>query len=217
MPSVILNLQNSDPGASIPIRPDPKIRPVMVQQRFFGIKDLFYFPAAPVEVSFESLAATYEEVKRSGDYPFLSFSALPLAKCSIQFRLFNRAAAGALGSQDCESLMLQLRGMAAFPGPVQFYGVDRLAMQPAAEIDLGLGYKRNYVVWRITDMQMKVLRRDLQNRATQTDVTLSLQEERNPFLPFVTLPRLTFRNTPNRGGGGGGGGDGRTFLEVWNS
>jgi hypothetical protein len=215
MPTVFLNPRgNIDPaqgeGGWQAVETRPRYQSAMTQQ-FFGATNVFYFPASPVEVQFEAMAAAFEEVPRAGNYPLVIFTGLPLVKASIQFRLFDRATGG---QADISGTMQQLQRMATLPAPVVFYGVDQMMMKPGAAIDLGLGYRREFVMWRITDLSMKVLRRNLDNNATQADVTISFQEDRNPTIPFVTLPRITYANIPQRGGSTKTNGAGKTYNGV---
>jgi hypothetical protein len=59
----------------------------------------------------------------------------------------------------------------------------------------------NGVKWawfRITDLSIDVTNRNLSNKATQANANLTLTEERNPWVPAITLPRITYEEEPQR-------------------
>lgn len=181
-------------------------------QAFFGRIGSFQFPMSPVEVSVESLSSVYEEIPRPQNYPLLAWSEQQLAKANLEFRLFNRASGGSANIEDQLNI---LRGMASLPAPVWFNGVDRMLMDPVGgRVDTGLGSARTFLLWRINDMSATTVRRDKDNRATQVDIQLSLIEERNPFLPTVVLPRITYGYTPTRSSNSDSGGPTKTITDV---
>jgi hypothetical protein len=181
-------------------------------QAFFGRIGSFKFPVSPVEVSLESLSAVYEEIPRPQNYPLLAWSELQLAKANLEFRLFNRDSGGSANIEDQLNI---LRGMASLPAPVWFNGVDRMLMDPVGgRVDTGLGSARTFLLWRINDMSATTVRRDKENRATQVDIQISLIEERNPFLPTVVLPRITYGYSPTRSSTPTGPTGGKTVFQV---
>jgi hypothetical protein len=165
-------------------------------QAFFGRIGTFRFPVSPVEVSFESISAAYEEIPRPQNYPILAWSELQLTKASVEFRLFDRDSGG---SASIEPQLNILRSMASLPAPVWFNGVDRMLIDPVGgSVNVGDGVRRSFLLWRINDMRATTMRRNKDNIATQVDIQLSLIEERNPFLTNVILPRISYNGIPTR-------------------
>jgi hypothetical protein len=163
----------------------------VMNQLTFGPTTVFVFPYAPVEVNFENISASYEEVKRAGKYPTLAFSGYQLTKAALNFRLANRASGGQV---NVEYEIQTLRAMATVPFPVYFTGgVDNMLLQGVRAIR-----GRSAAWWRITDMSINILARDLDNKATQADVQMTMTEERNPSIPVVFLPPITYNDYPPR-------------------
>ena len=163
----------------------------VMNQLSFGATTVFVFPYAPVEVNFENIAASYEEVKRAGKYPTLAFSGYQLTKAALNFRLAHRASGGQF---EVETQIDTLRAMATVPFPIYFTGgVDKLLLQGVRGIR-----GRSSAWWRITDMSINVLARDLNNKATQADVQMTMTEERNPSIPVVFLSPISYNDYPPR-------------------
>ena len=163
----------------------------VMNQITFGATAVFVFPYAPVEVNFENIAATYEEVKRAGKYPTLAFSGYQLTKAALNFRLANRSSGGQV---NVENEIDKLRGMATVPFPIYFTGgVDKMLLQGIKAIR-----GRSGAWWRITDMSINVLARDLDNKATQADVQMTMTEERNPTIPVTFLSPIAYNDYPPR-------------------
>jgi hypothetical protein len=203
MPTVIIaNRTNDNRGANI------SKSPAKMVQLSLGAPTIFTFPYAPVEVNFENLAAAYEETKRTAKWPTLNFSGYQLTKAALNFRLANRPSGGAF---EIEDQLDQLRAMATVPFVVYFTGgVDRMLLQGVTGIS-----GRFSAWWRITDMSVKVLTRDLNNKATQADITMTVTEERNPTIPITFLSPISYavypaRKLPPQSGAGGG----QTFTDV---
>lgn len=213
MPTVSITTAGATQPSGSPTRSE---LPATMIQLGFGFTQVFTFEYAPLEIRFEDLASSYQEINRPGKYPLLQFDALKLTKAVIEFRLASRASGG---NAPVEWSMNLLRSMATFPGPVYFTGgVDRLLIQPLQPVE-----SRAIAYWRITDMAFNVKRRDTMNRATQVDVSMTLTEERNPSIPLTILPTITYSDSPSRrrpgaatsgssgsnNGGGGNTGGGR--------
>lgn len=218
MPTVSVAVNTS--ASSLANSPTRSKLPATMVQLGFGFTQVYNFEYAPLEIRFEDLASSYQEVSRPGKYPLLQFDALKLTKATIEFRLASRVSGG---NAPVEWSMRLLRSMATFPGPVYFTGgVDRMLIQPLQPVQ-----SRAIAYWRITDMSFNVKRRDVKNRATQVDVSMTLTEERNPSIPLTVLPTITYSDAPERrrrsapssgssgsNNGGGGGGGGCSFTSV---
>jgi hypothetical protein len=164
--------------------------------RFFTSITRFQFPVNPREISFENLSATYEEIARPSNYPLIAFDELSLTRASIEFRLFDYASGGLA---SVEAQMRTLRNLATAPGIVTFEGVDKMLQEPLQPVSVDGTTTRNQAYWRITDLSMDVVYRNIENQATQVDCRMQLTEDRNPFVPNVVLPKITYDETPVRG------------------
>ena len=180
-----------------PILIDPTI-PSIMNHVFFGSTTSFAFPASPLEVSFSNISAAYQEVPRPGRYPILIFEELTLTRVNMSFRLFKKYTGGLVSVEDD---MKKLRNMATAPGYVWFQGIDKMLQEPLQPVLTDGGTSRNTAWWRITDFSMDVVYRNELNQATQVDCEIQLTEERNPAIPTLILPAISYapeppRNTP---------------------
>lgn len=175
--------------------------PIIIDRRsimnhvFLGTTTTFEFPASPLEISFDNLSSKYQEVPRPGKYPILIFDELSLTRASLSFRLFKK---GTGGFAPVEDDMRTLRSMATAPGYVWFRGIDKMLQEPLQPVLLDGGTSRNTAWWRITDFSMNVVYRNFLNQATQVDCEIQLTEERNPSIPTLVLPAITYTPDPPR-------------------
>lgn len=169
-------------------------RPIL-NHIFFGKTTQFYFPVSPREISFSNLSAKFEEIPRPSKYPLIVFDELNLTQVSLSFRLFDKKSAGA---KSVESQVDLLRRIATAPGIVWFQGIDKLLQVPLQPISIAGNKTRNVAYWRITDLSMDVVYRDRMNKPTQVDCEIQLTEERNPLIPTITLPKISYVDAPPR-------------------
>lgn len=184
----------------------------------------FTFPYAPREVSYSQLAAQHNEIRRPGAYPIIDRVNPQLMQVSMEFRVADRKSKGA---SSVESKLNDLRRIALFPGSVLVSGMDTYLSRPIAPTVVW--QNANWAWFKITDLNIDVVQRDLFNQATQADVRMTLTEERNPYIPAVVLPRIVYEDEPvrrstagaqrNQGGGGssgsqGGGSSGRPITDA---
>jgi hypothetical protein len=162
---------------------------------FFGTTTSFEFPASPLEISFSNISSAYQEVPRPGRYPILIFEELSLTRVNISFRLFKKYTGGLISVED---EMKKLRSMATAPGYVWFQGIDKMLQEPLQPVLLDGGTSRNTAWWRITDFSMDVVYRNTFNQATQVDCEIQLTEERNPSIPTLVLPAISYAPDPPR-------------------
>jgi len=156
-------------------------------------RSTFTFPYAPREVSYSRLANTYAEIDRPGNFPILDRTAPQLMQVSMQFRVADVASKG---MAPIERQLDLLRGMAVFPGQVLVSNMDSFLSRPSFPTLVWNGVK--WAWFRITDLSIDVTNRNLSNKATQANANLTLTEERNPWVPAITLPRITYEEEPQR-------------------
>jgi hypothetical protein len=66
---------------------------------------------------------------------------------------------------------------------------------PTGEIRQG-GRVAKFAAFRMTDLSIDVVYRNLSNAATQADVSMTLVEDRNPFVFASVLPKIDYSDTP---------------------
>jgi hypothetical protein len=192
-----------------------RVRPQILHTGPFGTLT-FTFPYAPREVSYSRLAGTYAEIERPGQYPILDRSANQLMQVSLQFRVAdplnfkpNGEWGGSGGLSSIEGQLDKLRQMALFPGRILVSQMDAFLSRPIAptgEIRQG-GRVAKFAAFRMTDLSIDVVYRNLSNAATQADVSMTLVEDRNPFVFASVLPKIDYSDTPqNRAAAAAAGG-----------
>jgi hypothetical protein len=147
----------------------------------------FNFPFAPREIQYGSLANTYSTINRPGTYPILDRTAPQLMTVSMQFRVANRDSGG---SFPIEKELDILRGMGLLPGRLLVTNMDAFLSKPTFPTVTWNGGK--FAWFRLTDLSIDIVSRTLQNRARQANVSLTLTEDRNPWVPVVTLPPIDY-------------------------
>jgi hypothetical protein len=185
----------------------------MTHYSIYGARD-FVFPYAPVEVSYTGLARQYTELNRPGDWALLDSISPQLMKVAIQFRV---ADPNTHGQASIESQLDNLRLISLVPGTIVVTNMDAYLSRPIAPTVEYLGMR--LAVFRITDLSVNVKRRNRDNEATQADCQLTLTEDRNPYVPVVSLAPIDYVDQPTRvvgsvgTSGGGGGSEFNSFLD----
>jgi hypothetical protein len=195
MPFSIINTRSSrynDRIYSLRQRNRALVRPQLLFFSPVG-RSTFTFPFAPREISYSRLANSYNEIDRPGNFPILERSAPQLMQVSMQFRVADPVSNG---MAPIEKRLDMLRGMALFPGQVLVSNMDSFLSRPSFPTVEWLGVK--WAWFRITDLGIDVVNRNLSNRATQANVSMTLTEERNPWVPAIALPRITYEESPQR-------------------
>ena len=153
----------------------------------------FNFPFAPKEVSYGSIANTYAQINRPGAFPIIDRTAPQLMTASMQFRV---ADVESRGSFPIEKELDKLRGMALLPGRLLVGGMDSFLSKPSFPTVRWAG--ANWAWWRMTDLSIDIVQRTLANKARQANVSLTLTEDRNPWIPTVALPPIVYFDEPIR-------------------
>lgn len=177
----------------------------------------FNFPYAPVEVNYSGLARNYAEINRPGDFPLIEVASIPLMKLQMEFRVADPATNGLASIQ---TRLDELRLMGLLPGPIRVFNMDGYVTNPIAPTVIFYGLR--LAMFRMTDLSVTIKRRNLENQPTQADVQLTLTEDRNPWIPTVSLPPINYEYTPTRASGRGsstvgapqGSNGTQTFLQV---
>jgi hypothetical protein len=164
----------------------------MTHFSIYGARD-FVFPYAPVEVSYTGLSRQYTELNRPGDFSLLDSVAPQLLKVSIQFRVADPRTHG---QASIESQLDNLRQISIVPGTVIVTNMDAYLSRPIVPTVEFLGLR--LAVFRITELTVNVKRRNRKNEATQADCQLTLTEDRNPYVPVVSLAPIDYIDQPTR-------------------
>ena len=165
----------------------------MYQDNTFFKLSVFSFPFAPVEISYSNMTQRWNEIERPGDFPILDTAGPSLMKVQMKFRVADKQSNGIA---SCEPQLNQLRLMAIDSGPVWIVGMDTYLSRPVFPTVTAFGISLARL--RITDMGVDIIRRNSNNQATQADVSLSLMEDRSPYIPAVQLPAIVYEDLVKR-------------------
>lgn len=168
------------------------VRPQLLYFHPWG-QSTFVFPYAPREVSYSNLAQEFSEIKRPGQFPILDRSNPQLMQVSMEFRV---ADPGSNGMKQIEDRLNILRGMGVFGGAVLVSNMDAFLSRPVIPTVVWNNIK--WAWFRITDLSIDIVQRDLFNYATQADVRMTLTEDRNPYVPATVLPKIVYEDEPRR-------------------
>ena len=178
---------------------------------FYGTRE-FIFPYAPVEVSYTGLSRQYTELNRPGDFALLDSVAPQLMKVAIQFRVADPKTHG---QASIESDLDNLRIISLLTGPILITNMDGYLSRPIAPTAEFKGLRLAF--FRMTELTVNVKRRNRNNEATQADCQMTLTEDRNPYVPVVSLAPIDYTDQPSRVvgsvGTSGGGVQFNNFIE----
>lgn len=202
MPTVRATTAYRNAGSSI--QTQVKVKAKLSFYGGYGTRE-FIFPYAPVEVSYTGLSRQYTELNRPGDFALLDSVAPQLMKVSLQFRVADPKTHGQASIQpDLDNLRL----ISLLPGPILITNMDGYLSRPIAPTADFLGLRLSF--FRMTELTVNVKRRNRNNEATQADCQMTLTEDRNPYVPVVSLAPIDYADQPSRvvgsvGTSGGGG------------
>jgi hypothetical protein len=166
----------------------------------------YYFPYAPLEVSFSNVGAEYQEITRTGDYSLVNRRAPKLLKASFSFRIAHRPSNGLQPIDDDIEL---LRRMANEDATVAIIGLGAFFSGIAGS---AFGSGTN-VTFRIFDLNIKVVQRsEFDNSPWQADCDIELVEDRNPTFVAAVLSPIVYDDEPiqtTKSGGVSGNGGGK--------
>lgn len=168
------------------------VRPQLLYFHPWG-QSTFTFPYAPREVSYSNLAQQFNEIKRPGQFPILDRVAPQLMQVSLDFRVADPVSKG---GAPIEGRLNTLRSMGVFGGAILVTNMDAFLTRPVIPTIVWNNVK--WAWFRMTDLNIDVVNRNLSNVATQADVRMTLTEDRNPYVPAAVLPKITYEEEPAR-------------------
>lgn len=154
----------------------------------------FIFPYAPIEVQYSDLGPEYAEVQRTQNLPIVDLMRFRLLKVDLSF-LVAAPYDGVKQSVDQE--LRSIRGLANSIYPVAFFNMDGMLTNPF-QINR-TGVSRSGLFFRISDLAITGVRRNLENAVTAASVDMTLVEVANPLLEIVQFAPIEYPEivTPN--------------------
>lgn len=188
MPTVVIR-RDISPGGLSSIQAGYAAARSYITQVSGSNSDLtYFFPYTPVEVTFDSVGAEYQQIDRPGNYALIDRKAPNLLKAGFEFRVAHRPSNGL---QDISRDLEFLRKIASQDAPVVVGGLGTYfeGVRYLSETELGS------VMFRVADLSVRVTRRGMNNEPWQADCRLDLVEDRNPIISIVSLSPITYSDT----------------------
>jgi hypothetical protein len=147
----------------------------------------FIFPFAPIAVNYSDLGPEYVEVERTQNLPIVDLRGFRLLKVDLSF-LVATPFDGIKEPVDRE--LRAIRGLANSIYPVAFFNMDGMLTNPF-EIKR-TGVPRSGLFFRIPELSINAVRRNLNNQVTAAEVDMTLVEVANPKVDVVQFPDIEY-------------------------
>lgn len=157
----------------------------------------YFFPFAPVSISYDGLADEVVEIPRPGTTPLIAFKSHRLLKVSFEFTIAN-VGDGLISSVDSD--MKQLRNMAGMSDrDVQFSNFDTMMTVPRVyRNDVTGKNKVAGIRFKIAELTFTSVRRNQNNAIAQTTANITFIENNNPVVELVNIPKLKKPTVPKK-------------------
>ena len=149
----------------------------------------FIFPFAPIEVSYDSLAPEWVSIDRPLLTPIIDLKGYNLLRVSLRF-LLAVPYDGITTSIDNE--IRTLRSIANSSNPCAFINMDKMLTNPFNVPRTGYSRPNKGFFFRVAEMSVSSLRRNLNNEITSAEVSLTLQETANPPIRAVYFAPINY-------------------------
>lgn len=144
----------------------------------------YFFPYAPVQIGFDSIGSTYEEIDRPGNYALVNQKAPNLLRVAFDFRIAHRPTNGL---RDVSKDLQLLRKIARDNAPVVFTGLGGLIA----------GWSNGSVVkFRISSLNAEIVTVGPQQEPWQVNCAIELIEDRNPNFTIVAFSSIVYPPPP---------------------
>lgn len=137
----------------------------------------FVFPFTPISITYDSLAPEWTVINRPLNTPIIDLRTYSLMRVELRF-LLAVPLDGIRVSVDND--IRTLRSIANSQDPVAFINMDRMLTNPFNIPRLGQRRTNQGFFFRIGDMSVESVRRNMQNEITSAEISITLQEEANP-------------------------------------
>jgi len=159
----------------------------------------FVFPFPPIDIQYSGIAGQWVDIARPGRTPIVDYAGAQLLQVSFKF-LVARPWDGLnyTVDQDLETL----RYICSSQNTVTFYGFDGMLtkpfQQPGQPRRRGGGF-----FFHVIDFSVNSLRRNADNKITAAECTITVQENNNPNISYVSFPPISYppvNATPTKSG-----------------
>lgn len=159
----------------------------------------FVFPFPPIDIQYSGITGQWVDIARPGRTPIVDYAGAQLLQVSFKF-LVARPWDGLeyTVDQDLETL----RYICSSQNTVTFYGFDGMLtkpfQQPGQPRRRGGGF-----FFHVIDFSVNSLRRNADNKVTAAECTITVQENNNPNISYVSFPPISYppaSATPTKSG-----------------
>lgn len=148
----------------------------------------FVFPFPPIDIQYSGITGQWMDIARPGRTPIVDYAGAQLLQVSFKF-LVARPWDGLeyTVDQDLETL----RYICSSQNTVTFYGFDGMMtkpfQQPGQPRRRGGGF-----FFHVIDFSVNSLRRNADNKVTAAECTITVQENNNPNISYVSFPPISY-------------------------
>lgn len=173
--------------AQTTVTKDARLRTVPAARRGGAIE--FVFPFAPIEISYENLSPEWVEIDRPLNTPLIDLKGLNLMRVSLRF-LVAVPYDGIRVSVDND--IRTLRQIANSNDPVAFINMDRMLTNPFNVSRSDSRRNSSGFFFRVADMSVQSIRRNIRNEITSAEVSMTLQETANPPIRAIYFAPINY-------------------------
>lgn len=173
--------------AQTPITKDARLVTVPAARRGGAIE--FVFPFSPIEITYENLSPEWVEIDRPLNTPLIDLKSLNLMRVNLRF-LVAVPYDGIRVSVDND--IRTLRQIANSNDPVAFINMDRMLTNP---FNVSRSDSRRTAAgffFRVADMSVQSIRRNIRNEITSAEVSLTLLETANPPIRAIYFAPINY-------------------------
>lgn len=160
----------------------------------------FVFPFPPIDIQYSGIAGQWVDIARPGRTPIVDYAGAQLLQVSFKF-LVARPWDGLNYTVDSD--LETLRYICSSQNTVTFYGFDGMLtkpfQQPGQPRRRGGGF-----FFHVIDFSVTSLRRNSSNKVTAAECSITVQENNNPNISYVSFPPISYPSaagtTPTKSG-----------------
>lgn len=177
----------SPPATTEAVTKGARLRTVPTGRNAIPIE--FVFPFAPIEITYNGLSAEWVAIDRPLNTPLIDLKGYNLMRVELRF-LVAVPFDGVRVSIDND--IRTLRAIATSQDPVAFINMDRMLTNPFNISRIGPTRSNQGFFFRVADMSVQSIRRNIANEITSAEVSMTLQETANPPIRKIYFTPIQF-------------------------
>lgn len=148
----------------------------------------YVFPFPPIDIQYSGISGQWVDIARPGRTPIVDYAGAQLLQVSFKF-LVARPWDGLEYSVDRD--LETLRYICSSRNTVTFYGFDGMLTKPFQQPGQATR-RRGGFFFHVIDFSVNSLRRNERNEITAAECTITVQENNNPNISYVSFPSITY-------------------------